>query len=648
MKLKMSMCNLNAVKKGLGIAFLIFFTTVFSFGQNYTEQQLRDKLDTLSLKSKGLNNTVQLNVSGLQLYEFVYSIGLENNLNISIEPSLNQTISYNFFDAQVKDILVFIYMNFEVEYEFVGTIISVKKRSIKKEKPVVAQTKDLDIKYNTSNEFLSLNLQNDTLWKVVEKITRLTDKNFVIGTDIRNKQVNAYFQNRPYEQVLDMFVKANGMTINKEKDGFYTILAAQVAPTNNSNGYGNSNGNNQNRQKANTDDLIIKKTNSGKLDVFANNVDLIEIIKLATQEANIHYVLHSTIDGKANLELKDITFEELLNNLFRTTKYNYFQSDNIFVIGESKSEGVRKSELIRLENRTVENVLTTIPKELLTDVSVTEFLQLNGLIATGGERGVAELKKFLSSIDIVVPMIQIDVMFLTSKSGNTNKTGIEAGLGSKPTTTGGTLFPGVDVKLGAKTINDLLSAISGFGILNLGQVTENFYVSLSALESNNVINIESTPKISTLNGQKASISIGQTDYYQETQVNVQTSVQQSGVINSSVWKDIQANMTVKIQPFVSADEQITMTISVTKSDFTPRKDPKAPPGSSTQSFESMVRVKNGEVILLGGLEEKSKSDTGSGVPILSRIPVLKWLFSSRNREKSKSKLHILIKPTVTY
>lgn len=644
----MSMCNLNTVKKGLGIIFLILFTTVFSFGQNYTEQQLRDKLDTLSLKSKGLNNTVQLNVSGLQLYEFVYSIGLENNLNISIEPSLNQTISYNFFDAQVKDILVFIYMNFEVEYEFVGTIISVKKRFIKKDKPVVAQTKDLDIKYNTSNEFLSLNLQNDTLWRVVEKITRLTDKNFVIGPDIRTKQVNAYFQNRPYEQVLDMFVKANGMTINKEKDGFYTILAAQVAPTNNSNGYGNSNGNNQNRQKANTDDLIIKKTNSGKLDVFANNVDLIEIIKLATQEANIHYVLHSTIDGKANLELKDITFEELLNNLFRTTKYNYFQSDNIFVIGESKSEGVRKSELIRLENRTVENVLTTIPKELLTDVSVTEFLQLNGLIATGGERGVAELKKFLSSIDIVVPMIQIDVMFLSSKSGNTNKTGIEAGLGSKPTTTGGTLFPGVDVKLGAKTINDLLTAISGFGILNLGQVTENFYVSLSALESNNVINIESTPKISTLNGQKASISIGQTDYYQETQVNVQTSVQQSGVINSSVWKDIQANLTVKIQPFVSADEQITMTISVTKSDFTPRKDPKAPPGSSTQSFESMVRVKNGEVILLGGLEEKSKSDSGSGVPILSRIPVLKWLFSSRIREKSKSKLHILIKPTVTY
>ena len=62
----------------------------------------------------------------------------------------------------------------------------------------------------------------------------------------------------------------------------------------------------------------------------------------------------------------------------------------------------------------------------------------------------------------------------------------------------------------------------------------------------------------------------------------------------------------------------------------------------------MIRVKNGEMILLGGLEKKRKSDSGSGVPILSRIPILKWFFSSRKKDKSKSKLHILIRPIVTY
>ena len=56
----------------------------------------------------------------------------------------------------------------------------------------------------------------------------------------------------------------------------------------------------------------------------------------------------------------------------------------------------------------------------------------------------------------------------------------------------------------------------------------------------------------------------------------------------------------------------------------------------------MIRIGNQETILLGGLEEKRKSKTASGVPFLSRIPVIKWFFSSRTEENKKSKLNILI------
>lgn len=640
----------NRTMKQFIFSFLLVFAGSFAaFGQKYTETQLRDKLDSLGLRNAGLNNTVQLNISGLPLYEFVYSVGLENNLNITIDPSLNQTISYNFFDAKVKDILVFLYVNFELEYDFVGSIISVKKRTIKKETPVVRSTsKDIDVKFNKANEFLSMNLQNDTLWKVLEKVTVLSDKNFVINPEIRNKQVNAFFQNRPYEEVLDMFVKGNGLTLTKEKEGFYSIGIDSPKTANNGTSNSNQATNSGSRTQGNTKDFTLVKNSMGTLDVFANNIDLIEIVKAAAQELNQHYVLHSTVDGKANLELKNVSFDELLNNLFMTTKYNFSEKERIYVIGERKMEGVRKTEVIRMENRTIENVKTAIPKELLTDLDVAEFLELNALIVSGSDRGITELKAFLSSIDIVVPMIQIDVMLIFSSKSNTLKTGMEAGLKDQPTTTGGTIFPGLDVNMGASTINAILNAISGFGVLNLGQVTENFYASLSALETNNIIDIESTPKISTLNGQKASISIGETTYYQETQVNVQTSVTQQGVVQSKVWKSIDANLSVNIQPFVSSDEQITLTIKVDQKDFAGKADPSSPPNMTTQTFESMVRVKNGEVILLGGLEKKKNNNSGSGVPFLSRIPIIKWLFSGRSSEKSKSKLHILIKSTVTY
>ena len=59
-------------------------------------------------------------------------------------------------------------------------------------------------------------------------------------------------------------------------------------------------------------------------------------------------------------------------------------------------------------------------------------------------------------------------------------------------------------------------------------------------------------------------------------------------------------------------------------------------------------MKDRDIAVLGGLEEQVKSNSGSGVPFLAKIPVIKWLFSKRRRETSKSKLTILIKPTVYY
>ncbi len=620
----------------------IAFLSGEAFAQKYSEQTLRTKLDSMALRHPGLDNTVQLNVSSLPLSELVNSIAFENNLNISIDPEVNQLISYNFFDAQVKDVLVFLYLNFEVEYTFVGSIISIEKR-IKKEKPVVvAPPKEVDVKYNSANKFLSLNLRNDTLWKVTEAITKASGMNFILDPAIRELPVNAYLLNRPHEQVIDMFAKSNGLNVVIGED-FYQLTKGEntvaSGPKNQGSLYqsGSKNG-----------DFILTKNDVGTIDVFARNVDLAELVQAAAEETGVHYVLYSALQGKVNLDVTDVRFDELLRTVFNGTPYSMKYEDNLYVIGESKAETLRATELIRLENRTIESVQLAIPKDLMDGLEVKEFEELNGLIVTGTPQKINNLKLFIAQIDVVVPMVQIDVMLLFSQKGSQVSTGIKAGVRDQPTATSGDIFPAVDMELGSESINNILSTISGFGVVNLGQVTENFYVSLQALESNNVIEIESTPKISTLNGHEASISIGETTYYQESQVNVQTSVTNQGVLQSRQWKPIEANLAVTIKPFVSADEYVTLTISVEQDDFSGKVDPASPPNITTQTFESMVRVKNGELVLLGGLERKKKSDSGSGVPFLSRIPVIKWFFSSRAKERDKSKLHILIRPVVTY
>lgn len=632
------------MKKLLVIITLLFCGfSMNSMAQKYSEGTLRDVLDNLSGDHPGLNNKLQLNVSGLPLSELVTSVALENNLNVSIDPSINDLISYNFYDAQVKDMLVFLYLNFDIEYEFIGSIISVQKREKAIVKPVEIPQKKPEISYNPANKFLSMDLQNDTLWQVIEELTRVSKYNFVIDPEVRNQPVNAYFLNRPHEQVLEMFVKSNELTLEKNED-YYTIGkgtkgAPIIGPNARPDNYAS---------KIKNGDFVLIKNDVGTLDVFARDVDLEGFLQAAADETGVRYVIYSDLKGKVNLDLTDVRFDELADMVLNGTNYSIKKEGDIYMIGENKVEGLRKTELIRLDNRTIESVKTAIPNEMLSELEVKEFVELNGLILTGSARKIDELKTFISSIDVVVPMVQIDVMLLFSERGSTVSTGINAGISDTPTSTSGTIFPGVDMELGAQSINNILNTISGFGLVNLGQVTENFYVSLQALESNNVIDIESTPKISTLNGHEANISIGETTYYQETQVNVQTSVTNQGVLQSQQWKPIDANLSVTIKPFVSADEHVTLTINVEQDDFSGKVDPQSPPNITTQTFESMVRVKNGELILLGGLEKKEKTDSGSGVPFLSRIPILKWFFSSREKTRAKSKLHILIRPVVTY
>ena len=159
--------------------------------------------------------------------------------------------------------------------------------------------------------------------------------------------------------------------------------------------------------------------------------------------------------------------------------------------------------------------------------------------------------------------------------------------------------------------------------------------------------LRSTPQLSTLNGHEATLSIGQSEYYLEIR-NDLIGTQNPTVSTSQIYKPITADLAVKIMPIVSSDDMVTLEIEVSQSDFTERISNTAPPGSVERKFKSIVRVKNREMIVLGGLEEKETNRSGRGLPLIARIPVLKWIFGNRTSSNAKSKLTIFIRPTVLY
>lgn len=610
--------------------------------------QAQSRLDTIAYHLNqlagdfpGLNQSVELSVSDVSLGDFLNALANANKINLSVDEAFNVSITNNFTDVSVSDVLLFLCKKYDLDITVVGSIITVKKYKAPPPPVIKPEPKQIIIKYNKATDLLSFDLKYDTLYQVAKELTKVTGLNVVVSKDIENNIVNGFIQDQNFAGSIDMLARTNNLKVSLTPGGFYFIERLD-----NSSSGSRQSGNQVYKKGGNG----IQISNTNLITYDANNLPIQDIVISVSEKLKLDYYLFSDLKGNATLSVSQSSYEDLLKNLFNGTEYTYKKENGVYLIGDRSMEGLRAAKVLSFKYRTVDKIVDFIPSELKKGIEIKTFNDLNSLIISGSQPRIDELEKFTVQLDRVVPVVSIEVMVIQINNTSNVAKGLTAGLSDKPVTTSGTLFPGVDMTIGSSGVNDILSLISGTGILGntvLGKVMPNFYVQLQLLETNGSLKVRSTPKLATLNGHEASLSIGSTQYYLETQ-NTVVGTQNPQNITTQQYKPVNADLSLTINPFVSGDEQITLDIKVKQSDFTARIAPTAPPGKTSRDFESMIRVKNEETILLGGLEESNINDTGSGFPGLSRVPVLKWLFSNRNKSRSKTKLMLLIKPTVLY
>ena len=255
------------------------------------------------------------------------------------------------------------------------------------------------------------------------------------------------------------------------------------------------------------------------------------------------------------------------------------------------------------------------------------------------------MENFIKQLDVLVPVVLIEVTLIDFHKGRTVSTGISAGV-SDSVKTGGTILPGVNYTFSANSVNGFLNSLGKVTSLNLGHVVPNFYVSLQALESNNNVDVRSVPKLAALNGHTATLSIGSKRYYKNTTQSLYPSAATNASIFTNVYTPVDADLSIDIKPIVSGDDQVTLGIKVNISDFTSIPTDGSPPPQSISKFETSLRVHNEDTIVLGGIERTEIDDNSSGIPILSRIPILKYIFSSKTKSTSKVVTVLFIKSTI--
>lgn len=374
------------------IIFLIAFTKLSAQSDPIVfEAQLVE----LSKTQPGLLEKVQVNVSGIGLSDFITAVAFEHNLNVSVDDQLRNVVVNNFYDALVKDVFVFVVKKYELETEVIGSIIVFKKKSEKPVEPVIVAPKEIAVEYKKENQFLSLDLKKDTLSKVAEAITKKSGKNVILAPNIKDKVVSVYIENRPFDEVMEMMCKSNGLKITKDQNGFYYVELDEMMVATNTNSGSRTNGTQGGVTTTGASlNIKISPIDNHKLDVEALNTPIKDIISQASNQLGEHYFMYDVPEGNATLKVVNVSFMELLAHVMNGTDYTFKKTDNYYLIGNRKTEGLRAVELVQLENRTIESVMEIIPKELVSDVEIKEFVELNGLILSGSYLKIEELKHF--------------------------------------------------------------------------------------------------------------------------------------------------------------------------------------------------------------------------------------------------------------
>ncbi|MDB5801911.1 MAG: mshL [Rhodocyclales bacterium] len=207
------------------------------------------------------------------------------------------------------------------------------------------------------------------------------------------------------------------------------------------------------------------------------------------------------------------------------------------------------------------------------------------------------------------------------------------------------------------SINGLIQNSPLSGVLGLNFATSSFTAILSYLETQGSIHVISSPRIATLNNQKAVLKVGTDDYFV---TNITTTTTSSGGGNTtSPTINLQAffsGISLDVMPQIDDEDNVMLHIRPSVSTVTERNKQinlgtagvfNLPLASSrTNETDSFVRVREGNIVAIGGLMEQAQTNDSAKVPGAGDIPIVGELFSQGKKALQKRELVVLLKATI--
>jgi general secretion pathway protein D len=365
-----------------------------------------------------------------------------------------------------------------------------------------------------------------------------------------------------------------------------------------------------------------------------------------------------------NVELNGVTLEEALEitALESKTFWRPVTSNTIFVATDNpaKRKEVEQSVLktFYLTNLSAPTELQDVVNAIraVLDVQrVQQLLSQNAVVVRGTPDQIALAEKLVEDLDKARPEVIVDIAVMQVSKDRSRTLGFNPPSSATvtlqdnintATTTSTTTTTGTTGTTGTGTTGINLNTLGNLNATNF-QVTIPS-ANLSAVMSNSDTKLIQNPQIRALDGQKASLKIGD-------RVPVATGSFQPGIggvgINPLVntqFQYLDVGVNIEITPHVHSNGEVTLKISMDVSAVTGQSNIGgiSQPIIGQRKIEHEIRLKDGEANLLGGIMEDQQTKSLAGIPGLAQIPILRYLFGQTTQDHSENEIIFAIVPHI--
>jgi general secretion pathway protein D len=542
---------------------------------------------------------------------------------------------------------------------------------------------------------LTLNLKNTDLIALINTVSKITGKNFIIDSKVKGKvnvvsardidekelyqlflsilQVNGYvaIEGDQYTKILpNRMVKTVGPTLTGATDLVITttikiehVQASQLVPV--LRPIISKNGHFAAYTPANSIVVTDTKSNIARLERIISELDKeidkdYEIITLKNASVDTVSKIIKTlmppkkgavnpltlaVDRRSNQLIVGGSVSERLKLRFLVAELDKHQAKHgdTTVIYLKYTDAKKILPILQNITKQQGNRTDAAPKNQVTNIQADEIT--NAIIITASVSVTNNVKSIIDQLDIRRAQVLIEAVIAEISSSNSQELGIQW-LSKNGASFGLLDFTGqipaiLSVLNGESTVPTGGKQGFTYGHTNAVNGGNGMTVVLNALNSLGGVNILSTPSIVTLDNEEAMIMVGQ-----EVPFITNTEYKANNPNPFQSYERKNVGLTLRVKPQINEGDTIKLGIELEISNLLPSTSGAADLITSKREIKNSVMVDNNKILVLGGLIDDVWRDTKSGLPLLGDIPILGELFNYSTTTKEKRNLLIFIHPTI--